>query len=97
MKRKDLTKPFMVISNWKNIFGLHELYSNISALYKVLSLQRGYRLEMSESDVCRRQILTSKDDPRTVRVKKFLMANNISIQINRKELTKTFMTISLSL
>ena len=38
-------------------------------------LQRfGDRLQSSESDVCRRQILTTKVDHRTVRVKIFLMA-----------------------
>ena len=30
-----------------------------------LPLQRGGRLYLSESDVCRRQILTTKVDPRT--------------------------------
>ena len=43
--------------------------------------------------VCRRQTLTSKDDHRTVRVDIFLMAVDIGIQMNRKELTKTFMMI----
>ena len=33
------------------------------------SLQRGDRLKSSESDVCRRQILTIKVDPRVVGVK----------------------------
>ena len=32
-------------------------------------LQCGDRLYTSESDVCRRQILTHKDSPRTARVK----------------------------
>ena len=32
-------------------------------------LQRGDRLYSSESDVCRRQILTTKVDPRTLRAK----------------------------
>ena len=35
-----------------------------------LLLQRGDRLESSESGVYRRQILTSKVDPRTVRINK---------------------------
>ena len=36
--------------------------------YKYCFFQRGYRLWMSESDVYRRQILTSKVDPRAERV-----------------------------
>ena len=36
-------------------------------------LQREDRLQSSESDVCRRQILTSKVDPHTVRVNIFIM------------------------
>ena len=35
---------------------------------------RGDRLYTSESDVCRRQILTYKDDPRTERMKIFIIA-----------------------
>ena len=38
------------------------------------ALQRGDRLQTSESDVCRRQILTTKDDPLTERFKQFIMA-----------------------
>ena len=38
-----------------------------------LPLQCGDRLQSSEYDVCRRQILTSKIDPRTVGVKIFIM------------------------
>ena len=41
----------------------------------------------SESDVQRRQILTSKDGPR-------MKEKNIDIQKKQKELTKTFMMIS---
>ena len=37
-------------------------------------LQPGDRHQSSESDVCRRQILTSKVDPRAVRVNIFKMA-----------------------
>ena len=37
-------------------------------------LQCGDRLYTSESDVCRRQILTYKDGPRTERIEKFLIA-----------------------
>ena len=32
MKQKELTKTFMVISNWKKPFGFQGLYINISAL-----------------------------------------------------------------
>ena len=42
----------------------------------VIALQRGDRLYTSKSDVCRRQILTSKVDPRIVRGKIFSMAVN---------------------
>ena len=46
----------------------------------------------------RRQILTYKDDPCTKRIQIFLMTvimtHNIDIQMNRKELTKTFIMIS---
>ena len=62
-----------------------------------LPLQCGDPLKSSESDVCRRQILTTKVDPPTVRVKIFLMPvdpYNIGIQMNQKELTKTYMMIS---
>ena len=55
-----------------------------------------YRLYTSEFDVCRRQILTYKDGPRTERIKYLLWpyTYNIGIQMNRKEITKTFMMIS---
>ena len=32
MNQKELTKTFMMISNWIKPFGLHGLYKNISAL-----------------------------------------------------------------
>ena len=32
MKRNELPKTFMMISNWKNPFGLHGLDNNILAL-----------------------------------------------------------------
>ena len=32
MKRRELTKTFLMILNWKKPFGLHSLYKNISAL-----------------------------------------------------------------
>ena len=52
---------------------------------------------MPESDVCRRQILTYKDDPRTERIKIFIMTIDtchIGIQMKQKELTKLLMMIS---
>ena len=47
--------------------------------------------QISESDVSRRQILTTKDGHLTERIKIFLMAlsYNIGIQINQKEPSKT--------
>ena len=33
MNQKELTKTFMMISNWKNPFGLHDLYKINSALW----------------------------------------------------------------
>ena len=50
-------------------------------------LQFGDQLLSSESDVCRRQILTTKVDPSTGR-------EEIGIQMKQKELTKPFMMIS---
>ena len=51
---------------------------------------------MTNKFIYGRQILTTKVDPRTVRVKMFTMAvaQNIGIQMNRKKLTKTFMMTS---
>ena len=54
---------------------------------------------MTESDVCRRQILTYTHYPRTKRIKIFRMVidpkhNNIGIQMKLKDLAKTFMMIS---
>ena len=40
----------------------------------LLPLQCGDRLSPSESDVCRRQVMTTKIDPCTVRVNMFIMA-----------------------
>ena len=60
-------------------------------------LQRGNRLYTSESDICRHQILTYKDDPRAEIIKIFTMTTytlNICIKMNRKELTKSLMMIS---
>ena len=36
MTQKDLTKTFMMISNWTKPFGLHGIYKTISALWKKL-------------------------------------------------------------
>ena len=63
------------------------------APHPILPSQRGNRLQTSESDVCRRQILTSKDGPRAERIKNIIVVDhNIGIQMKRKELT--FMMIS---
>ena len=50
----------------------------------------------SESDVCRRQILTTNVYPRAVRVNIFLMVQThyICIQLHQKELSKSLMMIS---
>ena len=50
---------------------------------------------ISDSADCRRHIMTSTVDPRTVRVKIFIIAetHNIGIQMKQKELTKTFLMI----
>ena len=32
MNQKELTKTFIMISNWKKTFGLHDLYKSISPL-----------------------------------------------------------------
>ena len=52
MKRKKLTKTFMMISNWKKPWS-HMVYTK--------SFQRGDQLLTSESDVYSRQNLTSVD------------------------------------
>ena len=70
---------------------LQGLYGNST---EGLLLKNLYCLEFinpytSESAVCRRQILTCKDGPRTERIKIFLMAivlcNNLGIQMKQKE------------
>ena len=43
-------------------------------------------LQTPYSDVCRRQILTHKDGPRTGRINRFLVTHNIGIEMNQKEL-----------
>ena len=35
MKSKEQTKTFMMISNWKEPFGLHGLYKNMSVLQEL--------------------------------------------------------------
>ena len=51
-----------------------QLESEYMPILQIQPLQCGDQLWSSESDACRRQILTSKVDPHTVRVKIFLMA-----------------------
>ena len=82
-------KPNICISNWlstnlshKNRYLIRTRRSVINAWRIYSSLKwhlhttDRYRLMLlyPESDVCRRQILTYKIDPRTVRVKIFIMA-----------------------
>ena len=38
MKQKELTKTFIMISNWKNPFGFYGLYKNMSALKNHINL-----------------------------------------------------------
>ena len=52
---------------------LRNLKSLKHCLFGVSPFMRGDRLYTPESDVCRRQILTYKDDPRTERIKLFVM------------------------
>ena len=55
MKRKELTKAFMMVSKWKKTFGLHGLYKHIQRLnteqvgtlvlkYESASKSRGYKV-----------------------------------------------------
>ena len=57
--------------------------------YNPYSAGIDFRRQKLTSDVCRRHFLTSKVDSRAVKIKIF-----IDIQMNRKQLTKTFMMIS---
>ena len=59
----------------------------------IYPLQCGYRRQFSESDVCRRQIIRTEVDTRAVIYFYLSWSNNIVIQMNQKELTKTFMMI----
>ena len=63
------------IDKENNCFSLENCIEVIQkdVLRIIQPLQRGNRLPTSESDVCRRQILTSKVDPHTVRVKIIVM------------------------
>ena len=38
MKRQELTKKFMMMSNWTKPFGFHGLYNNISALQGLIAV-----------------------------------------------------------
>ena len=64
-------------------YGLESRTRRVVAYFIISLSQRGssdldlsarYRLYTSESDVCRRQIMTYKDDPRTKKKKIFIMA-----------------------
>ena len=52
---------------------LRSLNSLEHCLFGVIPFLRGDRLYTPESVVCRRQILTYKDDPRTESIKLFVM------------------------
>ena len=59
------------------VYGQHKYVNSYSAgidFSRQNLTYTGDKLWSSECDVCRRQILTSKVDPRAVRVKIFLMA-----------------------
>ena len=58
----------------------------LNLILNSLTLSARDRLYTTEFDVCGRQILTSKVDPRTERIKLFLMAadHSIGIQMNQK-------------
>ena len=45
------------------------IYFEVYTPHLTIIIKQPSSLSESESDVCRRQILTTKDDPRTVRVK----------------------------
>ena len=72
LKRIELM-TFMMISSCKNPL-VSMVYINKFNPYSAgIDLQRGDRLPSSESDVSRRQILTTKVNPCTVRVKIFII------------------------
>ena len=54
-------------------FRFHVYFSALSDIQSLLPFQHGDRLYTSESDVCRRQTLTYKDDPRSERIKIFII------------------------
>ena len=79
-------------SGQKNLcFRLHCIPKQGSSVFAIFFRVRGSN-RVLESDVSRRQILTSKVYARTVRINIFPMV--IGIQMNQRELTKTFMMIS---
>ena len=71
-----------------------QLGENLNSI-RALTLQRGDRLWESESDVCRRHILTCKVDPRAVRVKIFVLSVYPQHRYSNESETKTFMMISI--
>ena len=60
-----ITQPVRFAQN----ISIATCFVNIFVVKKSKSLQRGDRIYTSESDVCRSQTLTYKDDPRTERIK----------------------------
>ena len=61
-----------IVRNQRNSFALENVNLGIIPYSAGINFRR--QNPSVESDVCRRQILTSKVDPRTVRVKLFIMA-----------------------
>ena len=83
-RRKEVEYFFLTLQ-WNR--ALSVFYSTVLSVYSTdvrfwrcegYPLQRGYRLKSSESDVCRRQILTTKIDPRTVIVNIYIMVVHLS-------------------
>ena len=70
MKWRELTETFMMISNLKDLQGLYKIIQRCKGYY----LRRWHNINpFSAGVVFRRQILTSKDDPRTEKFKIFIM------------------------
>ena len=51
MNRKELTKTFMMTSNWKSLFDLHGLYKNISAFLELRDVHVGTHTPSQTRDV----------------------------------------------
>ena len=64
---------YLCAQRWHKTPFMSMVYAKIFQRCKGSPLQRWDRLQSSESDICRRQILTSKVDPRIVGVRIFIM------------------------